>query len=133
MDLWTFFSGMELWKVSVLLALIALGFAVPLRVILFRGGFMRLVSSKGYLIAGAIEEFVFRLGVLSIMMLMFGPLAGIIITTLAYMIYSGFIYGPIFSADAFVIGIFFSFAFLHFGFATVLLAHLFYRIIALAW
>lgn len=134
MDFWYLFNGMEWWKISLFLALIALGIAIPLRVVLSITGFSRRMKAGYYVfINPVVEEVIFRLGLLGLTVILFGPLMGILATTLLYMIYMGFVYGPPHVADALILGVFFSFAFFEFGFIIIVLAHIFYRFIVLVW
>lgn len=134
MDIWLIFKGMDWWMVSLALALLALGFAIPFRALLRLTTYAKKVRAVFALFLNpVIEEVVFRLGVLTVCMLFFEPLVAVLVMTMFYMAYSGLIYGPPQAADAFVLGVFFSLAFFEFGFVIVLVAHLFYSMITAAW
>ena len=107
---------------------------VEKRIILHLRGFARRVRSVYYVIVNpVIEELVFRIGVLGVALVLFEPLTAIVVMTAAYVVYSSFIYGSPYAADGLVTGVLFSLAFLEFGFIIVLVAHVFYRFITMAW
>ena len=133
MDIWLIFKGMDWWMISLALAFLALGFALPFRAVLHLTAYAKRVRAVFALFLNpVIEEVVFRLGGLTVCMLFFEPLVAVLVMTMFYMVYSGLIYGPPQAADAFVLGVFFSLAFFEFGFVVVLLAHVFYSMITAA-
>ena len=133
--LWAAMYGMEWYGISIVLALMALGFVVPLRSAIFTWGttYRQMRARYWMLINPILEELIFRLCLLTILFTMFEPLSAILILTALYMVYSGCVYGPVFAADGLVLGIFFSLAFVEFGFVIVLVAHIFYKMVQAIW
>lgn len=133
--LWRAMSGMQWYGISIVLALMALGFVIPFRAAIFSWGmgYRQMRARYWMLINPVVEEVIFRLCLLTILFTMFEPLSAIVILTSLYMVYSGIIYGPAFAADGLVLGLFFSLAFIEFGFVIVLVAHIFYKMVQSIW
>ena len=131
--LFQFMYGMDLWSIPIVLALLAIAFSLPLRMWIFNGA--NYYSSfkgkfRGFVFYSTImEELALRLIMLPILIGMFGVLGGISALTVAYMSYYAIMYGPIYVADALVIGALFSYAYIDFGLPAVIAAHLFYKML----
>ena len=131
--LFEFMYGMDLWSIPIVLALLATAFSLPLRMWIFNGrNYYSTFKGKlrGFVFYSTImEELALRLIMLPILVGMFGLLGGISALTISYMAYYAIVYGPVFAADALVIGVLFSYAYIDFGLPVVIAAHLFYKML----
>ncbi len=133
MDILAFLNFREPILVPIYLALLALAFSTPLYAILRTKGYIRKHSPMFFFLAPIAEELVLRLIVLQYLLLSFEPLTAILISTLIYVIYADFVYGPPFMADALVNGVLFGFVFLQFGIVPVVIASFLTRPIRAIW
>ena len=117
-----------------ILALFALGIALPFRNILRWVGFYRPPLPRMVHVFAAIPEtIVFRWLLLTYLIMSFEPLTAIIIAAVIYATFMNFVYGTEGIAEGLVTGIIFGLAFLQFGIAIVIFAHIVYRAIVAAW